>query len=232
MSLRTFLRRWPSRRDREHTDARLLEYVDRRFRIDGALPIAQARFVVLDTETSGFDVRRDHLLSLAAVGVHAGRIEIADRIELTFARSRVGDASSAIVHQLVTADLEGGVEEREGVLDFLAFLRDGIVVGHHVAFDLAMLDRALLRSCAIRLRNPRLDTLQLHRRLTSDSARSLTPDWPAPLGLDALCEAYGLDLPMRHSSAGDALATAQLFLVLLARARRRGIATVGALLKT
>jgi len=232
MSLRRFVRRWASRRLDPDLDPRIRDYLALRFRPDRALPLAQASFVVLDTETSGLDVRRDRLLSLSAVSVRAGRIVLSDRVELTFAAASVGASEAAVVHQLVTADLHGGVDEREGVAAFLAFVRDRVLVGHHVGFDVAMIDRALARVGPVRLRNATLDTARLHRRLTTGGIASLTPDGPRPLGLDALAEAYGLDLPLRHSSAGDALATAQVFLALLARAARRGITTLGALLET
>src|SRR5690606_21945376 len=118
MSLRRFVRRWASRRLDPDLDPRIRDYLALRFRPDRALPLAQASFVVLDTETSGLDVRRDRLLSLSAVSVRAGRIVLSDRVELTFAAASVGASEAAVVHQLVTADLHGGVDEREGVAAF------------------------------------------------------------------------------------------------------------------
>jgi DNA polymerase-3 subunit epsilon len=41
---------------------------------------------------------------------------------------------------------------------------------------------------------------------------------------------YGIEVPDRHTAAGDALATALLFQRLLKKAERRGIVTLGDLL--
>ena len=43
-----------------------------------ALPLRTARWVVVDCETSGLDAARDRLLSIGAVAVRAGRIELAE----------------------------------------------------------------------------------------------------------------------------------------------------------
>ncbi len=40
--------------------------------------IRTARWVVLDCETSGLDIARDRLLSVGAVAVRSGRVELAD----------------------------------------------------------------------------------------------------------------------------------------------------------
>ena len=47
--------------------------------------------------------------------------------------------------------------------------------------------------------------------------------------LDAWCAAHGISQVARHNAASDALATAELFLILLERAARKGIQNVGEL---
>lgn len=221
-----------ARLDRSATDSRLLDYAQRSFRVARRTPIDEVRFVVFDTETTGIDVERSRLLSLAAVGVRHRGIALSDRFEATFSGAEVGEPASVVLHQLVTADLEGGREAEDGVLAFLDFAQDGILVGHHVGFDIALVNRVLARLGPLRVYNHAIDTLRLHQRLGDGPRVEDARARPQARTLDAVCEAYGLDLPMRHSAAGDALATAQLFLALLHRAKRRGIRTIGALLDT
>jgi DNA polymerase-3 subunit epsilon len=210
-------------------DPRLSRYAELQFRPPRRHSLRRTRFVVLDTETTGLDVESSALLSLAAVEVLDGRVRLDRRLELIFAHDHVGGKSAAPIHGLLRRDLQGGRPASEGVLDFLEFAESAVLVGHHVAFDVAMLDNALRRIGPVRLYNRVIDTNQLARRL--DSAVLPRDDVPTELrSLDALCELHGIPIPLRHTAAGDALATATLFLALLARARQRGITTLGALL--
>ena len=45
---------------------------------DLALPIEQGRYVVVDVESTGLDMRRDRLIAIGAVAVVDGRIQLAD----------------------------------------------------------------------------------------------------------------------------------------------------------
>jgi DNA polymerase-3 subunit epsilon len=55
-------------------------------------PLSQARWVVIDCETSGLDPRRDRLLSVGAIRIRADRIELGDAFS---ARVRSPVASGA-----------------------------------------------------------------------------------------------------------------------------------------
>ncbi|MCB9648614.1 MAG: 3'-5' exonuclease [Deltaproteobacteria bacterium] len=223
-------RAWVRRRLTEAgADPRLLEYLGRSFTPRRRAPLEQVRFVVLDTETTGLDHAQDGLLSLAAVGVQGGAVHLADRLDVIFASPHVGGHAAASVHGLVRRDLAAGVEEAEGVLRFLAMVKDAVLVAHHAAFDTAVLSRVLVGLGAPPLANPVVDTAHLVRRLDGgplvDAHRAREDR-----SLDALVARLGFEIPARHTAAGDTLATAYALLALLARARRRGITTLGDLL--
>lgn len=228
----TDVRRFLARRAlarREAVDPRLSRYAELQFWGPRRLPLRQTRFVVLDTETTGLDVDSSALLSLAAVDVRDGRVRLDRRLELMFAHDHVGGKAAAPIHGLLRRDLQGGVPAEEGVLEFLEFAQNAVLVGHHAAFDVAMLDNVLGRIGPLRIYNRVIDTNRLARRLESAVLpREAEP--PSLRTLDALCELYGIPIRLRHTAAGDALATATLFLALLARARRRGIMTLRGLL--
>ena len=211
-------------------DARLLRYTEHAFARRGRMPLHEVRFVVFDTEATGLDIETNRMLSLAAVAVRNGAIDLSDRLELTFEADHVGGRAAAEIHQMVTADLRDGLSEADGTIDFIEFVRDSVLVAHHVGFDVAMVNKALGRLGPVRLYNPLVDTLVLDRRLTRGPMPRDDHHRDEDRSLDGLCTKFGLDIPMRHSAAGDALATAQLLLALLARAERRGIRTLGALL--
>src|SRR4249920_2600674 len=74
-------------------------------------PIEQVRFVVLDTETTGLDPRRDRLITIGAVGVLAGEIVLADLFE---AMMKIAyNSSSVTVHGITREEARDALDEPE-----------------------------------------------------------------------------------------------------------------------
>lgn len=135
---------------------------------------------------------------------------------------------ATLVHGITRAETLDALGEREALVQFLDYLRDGVIVGHHINHDLAMLNAACERQFGIRLENRHLDTTGLTLYLQNDGAFVCLP----PIGgfsLDALCERFEVDPYDRHTAPGDAFLTAQVFLRLLRYARRSGRGTLGGL---
>lgn len=107
-------------------------------------------------------------------------------------------------------------------MGFLEFTGKNPLVAFHAGFDKAVLDRDLRKTLGVRLSNPWLDLAQL--------APALVPEARLPrAGLDEWLGYFGLRAHARHRAVDDAFATAELFLVLLARARARELTTVSTL---
>lgn len=192
-------------------------------------PLRHLRFAVLDTETTGLDVTKDRILSLAVVGVHDFGIHVEDRLEIFIRQTQYAPGESVTVHGITAARSRNGIPEREAMLNLLSFLQDRILVGHHIRFDQSMLNAALQRHFNIHLKNQTLDTAALESRLTSPVGYRQIPQSPA--SLDALCRKYGIEMDDRHTAAGDTIITALLFLKLLARLETKGVKTAGDLLR-
>ncbi|MGF1509697.1 MAG: PolC-type DNA polymerase III [Myxococcota bacterium] len=186
-------------------------------------PIERVRFVVFDCETSGLDVRQDQMLSLSAVGIHGGAISLGDRLDVLFRREDTGGAVAAQIHGILPRDLADGDDVQSAVLSFLSFCRGAVLVGHHVAFDVAMIEAVTEALWNVRLQNPRLDTAHLYQRVTSAAGSGQELD--QAVSLDALLGTYGITSRGRHSASGDAYATALLLVRLLHLAGRRGLWT-------
>jgi DNA polymerase-3 subunit epsilon len=183
-------------------------------------------FVVLDCESTGLNPITDRIVSIGAVAVEGFEIVLADSFEALL-RVRHNTAAT-LVHGITRAEALDGLDEREALILFLDYLRDGVIVGHHINHDMAMLNAACERNFGIRLGNRHLDTMGLTLHLESDRAFG---DKPALTGfsLDALCERFGVVPYDRHTAPGDAFLTAQIFLRLLAYARRTERKTLVAL---
>lgn len=193
------------------------------------MPLDEVRFVIFDTETSGFDLVRDRVLSIGAVAMKGSGIEIADSFEVLIRQEAIGDKEAVSVHGILKRDLNMGLEENEAVCRFLDYLGNGVIVAHHADFDIAMVGRLLFRRYGMKLFNEALDTASFAKRLEKGPYYNLAHK-SGEYRLDNLCARYGIRLYDRHTAPGDAYLTAQLFQRLLVLARKAGIDTLGKLL--
>lgn len=181
---------------------------------------AEIDFVVLDAETSGFKVGQDRLLSLATLPVRRGELVLREAEEWTIYQPEAPLNAATEVHGILPAETAAGTPEREVLAAVLPRLHGAVIVGHHVAFDAAMLDKALRQHFGIGLRNPLLDTASLAMETIDAFGRTAYPGQRPP-SLEELCAHCGITPMDRHTAAGDTFTTAELFLLLTARLRSR-----------
>jgi len=189
-------------------------------------PIDSVRFVVLDCETTGLNPTTDRIITIGAVGVFNGEIVIEDSFDALVKMAR--NSESVTVHGVTRDESRGGLEEADAVERFLEYLGDGVIVGHHIGHDVAMLDASCERHWGFRLVNRCVETMYLALHL--QAAGAFPNHRPAQrFTLDALCDRFGIAPHGRHTAAGDAFLTAQVFLRLQALAKRFGRDRVGVL---
>lgn len=211
----------------------LAQYMACKRRPSKSTPLSDVRFVVFDTETTGLDLTKNRLLSIAGVAMNGAEVALDDTFDVMVEQTDVGGADAAVVHGLIKNDLVGGLPESEAAARFLAFARDAVLVAHHAAFDLRMLQKAIDVHKGAKVWSPAVDTAQLARRVEvgpMSTNQAHGADEREVYRLDSLVRRYGIEVPERHTAAGDALATALLFQRLLKKAERRGIVSLGDLL--
>lgn len=186
------------------------------------LPLADIPFVVFDTETTGLRQHRDRLLSIGALRVQGWEVSLADSFEVFIRQEYEPKAANIAVHGILPGGQADRLEEAAALENFVRFVTNSVLVGHHVRFDIGMINAGLMPLVGDRLRSPVLDTGRLARRLLP-ATHILRP---GELGLDALCHRYGIAPNDRHTAAGDAMLTALLLLKLLARLEERGVHTL------
>lgn len=178
-------------------------------------PLGGARWVVVDCETSGLDARRDRLLSVAAVEVVGGRIALGRAYAALLRQAAPSSDANILVHGIGGEAQLDGADPGEALRGLAAFLGEGLPVAFHAPFDAEVLRRA-----DPPLKRQWLDVARLAPALFPKRREKQLDDWLA---------AFAIECPARHDALADAYATALLFLVLLAEARRQGIETVEAL---
>ena len=189
-----------------------------------ATSIERVRFVILDSETTGLNPRLDRLITIGAIAVRGSEILIEDSFD---ALLKVEHNTEAVtVHGVTRDQSRNGVDEPVALERFLDYLRDGVIVGHHIGHDIETIDAALERHWGIRLQNRSLDTMDLTLHLERDGAFAGRPPI-RQFTLDGLCAMFGVVPHDRHTASGDAFITAQIFLRLERLASRFSRATLG-----
>ncbi len=176
--------------------------------------LADQDFVALDLETTGLDVRRDRVVQIGAVRLRGFSLVQGE----TFARlvdpQMPIPALSTRIHGIADADVAGG-ETIAGALEALGgWIGDAVIIGHSIAFDLAILRFEAARVGAV-WREPRALDIGL-------LAAGLDPRLVDP-SLDDLALAAAIAIDGRHTALGDALAAAKVFASLAPQLAEAGV---------
>ena len=183
------------------------------------LPLEQINFIVLDVESTGLNPQKDRLLSIGALQLVHNQINLKGALELHLDPPNAHEKTEAIaIHGLVpsTAD-RNYVEEEDALRQLLAFIGNSVLVGHHLGFDLAILNNALLRIGIPKLRNKVIDTFLLAQKLDKPSYHTN----PQQYGLDQLARQFSIPLSDRHTALGDCYITAILLMKMLHKLKGR-----------
>lgn len=186
------------------------------------------RFVVLDSESTGLNAERDSIISIGAVGVFDFEIRLDDAFEIIMPVAY--NSASVMIHGITREEAaEEGTPEPEALAQFLEYLGDGVIVGHHIEHDIKMLNVACRRHFDLELQNLWVDTMNLTLVLAEHGAFPEEEGF-TDFSLDGLCRRFGLKAHDRHTAPGDAFLTAQIFLRLLKTAKRQRLLRLGQLM--
>lgn len=164
------------------------------------------RFVIFDCETTGLHTTKDRILSIGAVAIVNDAIEVNDYFEV-FLTQDFFNADTVPIHGILQNGEEEKIVEAEAVIRFLEYINNATLVGHHINFDLEMINQALNRLSVGKIKNDFMDTDAMYQKL-----KSLPQE--EHHSLDELCDIFNIRKSDRHTASGDAFITALLFLKL------------------
>lgn len=179
--------------------------------------LSDLAFTVFDTETTGLDPSAgDEIIAIGAVRIVNGRLLQNELFDQLVDPQRPISAESFAVHGIERAMLDGQPRIAEVLPAFARFCEDTVLVAHNAAFDMRFL-QVKEAATGIRFSQPVLDTLLL--------SAVAHPNQDAH-NLEALAARLGVHVVGRHTALGDALVTAEVFLMLLPMLAERGITTL------
>lgn len=184
----------------------------------GSPPWDAVTYWALDLETGGLDPRRDPIVAVGMVPIRAGVVRLGEAYQ-TLVRPEAGQVirpESVTAHQLLGTEVAGAPPLAEVLREVDRRLREGVLLVHYQAIDVPFLRRGYARA-GLRWPRPKVvDTVDLlvkadRRARFTDPDRH--PDGP-PVQLGEARRRHGLPDYQAHDPLTDAIAAAELFLVL------------------
>jgi DNA polymerase-3 subunit epsilon len=189
--------------------------------LDGAHPLM--RYVVVDVESSGLNLSSDHLIAIGAVTISDARVVYADRFYSVLRQEKASHDDNILVHHIGGTSQIEGEDPGEVLLRFLEFIGKAPLVGFHSAFDEIMIRKATRHYLGKEFDRTWIDLAWL--------APAVVPECGGkPKSLDEWSQMFQIANFLRHDALADALATAQLFLILQSRASETGIGSARGLI--
>lgn len=178
------------------------------------------RQVVLDTETTGLEVKKGHRI------IEIGCVELLERRpsgrtwHVYLNPDRPVDDGARAVHGIEDGFLLDKPRFRDVIDDFLGFVSGAEIIAHNASFDVGFLDAEL------RLVDPLIGTLGNHARIL-DTLQLAREKFPGQQNnLNALCRRLGVDNQHRelHGALVDAHLLADVYLAMTAGQGDLGLA--------
>ena len=145
--------------------------------------------VAFDCETTGLDIRRDDIITIAAVKIRGNRILTSERFEAVVRPEARMSVDAMKVHRLREMDVAAGERIQKIIPEFLHFIGGRPLVGYYLEFDVGMVDKEVLSLKQFELPNQMIEVSKLYherkygRRAAGHDDRPVLRRHPAGPGL-------------------------------------------------
>ncbi|WP_300383353.1 3'-5' exonuclease [Clostridium sp.] len=159
--------------------------------------------VVFDVESTGINITEDEIIQIAAIKID-NKGKIVERF-VRFLKNKKSVGTSFKVHGFSDEFLKENGEDKKKVLkDFIEFIKDTIIVGHNVQYDISILKSELSRNNLGEAHFKNFyDTLDIYRRFYPNLTNHK---------LDTLSEYFKIENKPTHDAFDDILATKDLLI--------------------
>lgn len=169
----------------------------------------KSRYVTVDVETTGLDMRRDRVLSIGAVAVDRCAITLAECFEVVLRQPESSSRDNILVHRIGGQRQLGGEDPCESQVRFLEYVAKCPLVAFRAEFVRTMIDRALEETLGTVSQSAWLDLAEILPALYPSNENKTMDDWLGTMNIRMLA---------RDDALAHALATAQMLQVCLHQA--------------
>jgi DNA polymerase-3 subunit epsilon len=163
------------------------------------------RFLVIDCEMSGLNVKKSQLLSIGWVMIENGRIVNASAKHFLIHADQ-GAGESSKIHGLLDSNLAGASSVATVLMLLMKQMPGAVLVFHHASLDMRFLQKAAIENFRCPLLFSYADTMAIEKRRLHLHGKAMS------LRLPQCRDRYGLPAGSQHDALADAQATAELFL--------------------
>ncbi len=185
---------------------------------------------MIDTELTGLDRRKDSIVSLAALKMTGGTIDLENIFNrLVNPRSELS-AESVVIHGITPSEVvkKPGIESV--LAEFVRFCGNDVIVGHCVSIDLTFINKEMKAALGLTLENPALDTSAIYEWIRTKFSSRTFPCSFSDSGLYDIAKYFGIPVNGAHNAVMDAFITAQVFQRFIPMLFEGGVKTIGDLL--
>ena len=181
------------------------------------LPLTELPALSLDCETTGLNVATDRVVSAAGIVMHGPRLYRHLAYDRLVNPGMPIPASSTAIHGITDDMVASAPPVAEVLAELSGLLRGRVVIGHNIAFDLAVLRAEAARHGVAWTDPPALDTALFFSFLYPRHR---------DLNMEAVAAMCGAEIEGRHTAFGDCLVTAEIFAGMLPMLAERGVTTL------
>lgn len=179
----------------------------------GKTRLSDVTFLALDFETTGLDLKHDHILSIGMVDIDRQGIDLGSAKHIVVRTQRELPPRSVTVHGLTDDMVSSGMPIRQAMGLLLKSLAGKVLLAHHARVEQELMQRVCAELFAGKWLAPTVDTARLGRRRLARRDKFLRPE---QIKLDNLRSEYKLPAYHAHNALSDAIATGELLLAELA----------------
>ena len=191
--------------------------------------IENAEYVVVDTELTGLNEKKDSIVSIGAVKMNGGRIDLSNSFYRLLNPETHLTAESVIIHEITPDEVVEKPDIRTVLAEFLRFCDDDIIVGFCVNIDMEFLNREAKRITGHSIQNPVIDIFPLFEWVKNNRTARGGEEINIPLHykLYDIANYYSIEVNGAHNAMIDAFITAQIFQRFIPILLEAGIRSVG-----